>query len=360
VGPQTPAERQTESRYESAQAATGITFEEVNIEQMFRDANVDLSEPLVQQTISSYTGKIRAADTDQEKATKIAELQGLIPLFAQKYPAVPATPYSQALEASGFQGPLTQLGVTTPSELRGAGGAGIPPYQTVVGGRFAVQPDTGWMQYANGVLVDPSVPLGAAGGVYFQPGSTAPGSQAWLLNVQQSWGPERVKEWRKKLADLGYLSSAKGKGIDVTFINALRTYHEVRYQNGGTPVAADLAGGAGTDEYNLTAHDFQTQIRNDVREQWRSVFGHDPSDSELQDWTRFVTRSSLKAQRSLTKRGVPGATAGGLAATEAEEKLVEQLQTSPQAVVMQERYQENTALRDALQTAVATTRSLAG
>jgi len=280
--------------------------------------------------------------------------------LAQRYPAVPVTDYALALDESGFTGPLVSLGVTTPSEV-----AGVTPSQVAAGKGFSVQPDTGWIQYTNGVLVDPTVPIGSAGGVYFEPSSDAAGSPAWLQKVQSSWSPEKVAEWRKRLYDHGYLSGEqrKVKGIDATLLTALQTYHVIRYQNFGKPIATDLSavGGAGEDEFRLTAKDFQQQIQNDVREQYRRVFNDDPSDAELREWSEFVTHSAMKAQKRFERKGATPSSALSLAATEAEERLVAGFETSPQAEILAEaNSDENTRLRDAFAQAARVSAALGG
>lgn len=354
--PETPPPPEPGQRYTRAVQTSIGTFDALQLEEMFRSSGADLDEPVVQGYLAKAKQDLRAAENQQEVTQVITSVQAYLPAIAQKYPSVPATAYSQALEASGFEGGVTQLGVTTPSELRGLN---IPPHELVVGGRFAEQPDTGWLQYANGVLVDPSIPLGAAGGVYYKPGSTAPGSPSYLRNVQ-SWEPAQVSEWKKRLAEFGYLSKdqAKTKGVDTAFVDALRVYHETRYQNGGKPLASDLASAGGAEEYRLTAHDFQVEIRNDVRAQWQSSFGGMPSDAELEEWTRFVTKTSLRAQRKLEKRGVPSSTAAGIAAERAGQELLEEVTTSPEARFLAEQNEENTRLRDALESAVIVTNSL--
>jgi hypothetical protein len=350
-------EPESTSRFVQSVERAVAPIEELSIEQMFRDAGVDLDEPIVQGYITKATADLRAAETEQEATLVVSQIQAYLPALAEKWPSTPLTAYAQALAMSGFSGPLTQLGVTTPSEV-----TGVTPSQLVAGGTFAINPDTGWMQYANGVLVDPNVPLGAVGGVAFRPDSDAPGSPIWLRQVQTSWSPEQIGSWKKRLQEYGFISKdqAKTQGIDATFLDALRRYHELRYQNGGKPLATDLTGAEGTDEFNLTARDFQVQIRNDVREQYRATFGNDPSDAELEEWTRFVTQTSLRAQKALGRKGAPPSTALSLGATEAEERLIEELQGSPEATLLRESAEENTSLRDALATAVVTTRSLAG
>ena len=352
---ETVAEQVEGSRYVTALEEAGIatTLEEVNLEDLFRQNNIDLEDPEVQAILTKLQADLKGADTQAERDRLFGIVQISLKPLSEQHPAVPITPYQEALEMSGF----TAGGIpaaTSPQDVRGFF------HQRQMTG-FAEQPDTGWIRYSNGVLVNPNVPIGAAGGIVFEPGSDAPGSPGYLRNVN-TWSPEKVADWKQRLVKSGYLSKdmAKGKGVDLTFLDALRVYHETRYQHGGKPIDSNLAGASGEAEYSLTAHDFQEQIKNDVREFWDQSFGGEPSDAELQAWTRFTTQTALKAQRALERRDVPTSTASGLAATEAEERLIREIQTSPQAVYQREALEENTSLRDALSSAVVATRSLSG
>jgi len=148
-----------------------------------------------------------------------------------------------------------------------------------------------------------------------------------------------------------------------TLLTALQSYHVIRYQNFGKPIATDLAavGGPGEDEFDLTARDFQAQIRNDVREQYRRVFGDDPSDAELSEWSQFVTNSAVRAQKRFERRGATPSSALSLAATEAEERLVSRIEGSAQAELLAEaNSDESTRLRDALSQAARVSAAFGG
>jgi hypothetical protein len=340
-------QREQVSRFERAVSRAGLpALQAIDLTQVMREAGVDVEDQAVQ-------GFIQTIPDDLPGEV----LQFYVGLLAQQYPAVPVTEYSTALEASGFSGALTQLGVTTPSEV-----AGLPREEFVVGAKgFSVHPDTGWIQYANGVLVNPS--QGAAG-VVFDPTSTAPGSPNWIRSIQDKWSDEKIDEWKKRLVEFGYLTKdqAKPKGIDQDFLDGIAAFHRSRYANFGKAVPTSLAGIPGTEaeEFELTARDFQAQIRNDVREQYRRIYGRDPSDAEVEEWARFTTRQASQTQRRFERRGATPSSALSLAAAESEELLVERLEGTPQAQYLQDQAEENTRLRDALSLAVVTTRSLAG
>ena len=325
----------------------------VNLEAVFAASGADMDDPVVQGYLDSAVSDMKAADTEEERNAKLAEIQAYLPAIAAARPAFPPTAWAEAITSSNLDNPL-------------AIPATHPRYEEAYGrapAKFVRSPDTGWVRYVGDVLVDPNVPLGAPGAVVYGPTSTAPGSALWQQQVQTTWSDEKVAEWRKRLYEFGYLTKdqSKIKGApDLVMMSALTQYHEIRYQNGGKPLKADMAGVAGQPEYNLTAKDFQVVIRNDVREQFRNTFGNDPSDAELESWTRFVTQTSLRAQRNLTKKGASPSSAASAAANIASETLVERIGETPQAQVMQDSLEENTSLRDALQSAVVATRSLAG
>lgn len=343
-----------ESRFTSAVERDYGTITSQNIEAMFVQSGADMDDPVVQAYLSQAVSDMKAADTETERQTKLQEIQLYLPQIAADRPAIPATQWGEALAQSNLEDPLRIP-------------ANHPRYQEATGNKpskFIRDPDTGWVRFVGDVLVDPNVPIGTPGAVIFGPSSTAPGSPLWLQTVQTSWSPEKVAEWRKRLYDNGYLTKEQSKikgAPDLAMLNALTQYHEIRYQNGGIPLTTDAAGVAGSGaEYNLTAKDYQVQIRNDVREQFRNNFGNDPSDAELENWTRFVTQSSLKAQRTMTKKGMDPGAAGSYASAKAGELLAERLYTSPQATQSRESIEENTSLRDGLTAAVVATRSLSG
>ena len=353
-----PESRAGESRFAKAVEKEFGTQTVQSIEQMFIAAGADMDDPAVQAYLDFTISDFKAADTEEERTLALANVQVALPAIAEAHPAVPATTWSENLAASNLEG----MGSQIPANVPRYGELGA--YRDQPLRKFVRSPDTGWVMYVGGVLVNPDVPLGAPGAISYEPGSTAPGSPIWQQNVQTTWSDEKVAEWRKRLFENGYLtkdqSKVKGRP-DLIMMSALSQYHEIRYQNGGTPLNADMAGVAAAGaEYNLTAKDFQVVIRNDVREQFRNTFGNDPSDAELESWTRFVTQTSLRAQRNLTKKGATPATAASTAANIASETLIERIGETPEAKVMQESFEENTSLRDALQSAVVATRSLAG
>jgi hypothetical protein len=160
-----------------------------DFEAMLRSAGVDLDAPEVQWFL-------------QNLPPSMLEDQAMSQLFATQlaaqYPDVPTTQYAQALAASGFEGafPVTR----TPESSMGMGAFTPTP------SKFQTQEETGWIRYSNGVLVDPS-----QGAVIYDPSSRAPGSPAWRREVVSTWSGDKIKEWRERLNEFGYLSKEQPK-----------------------------------------------------------------------------------------------------------------------------------------------------
>ena len=359
--PPAPEELSEESRFVRAAQAAGIPVGGVTKEllvSLLEQAGVDTANPAVQAVIENYVYSDPNADDatrqrDVETATWLASQLAMNPEYRTQ---TAVTIYSQALEESGFgtagyqMPPSAAYYQSAEYKRRAAGPPTTPP-------AYITQPETGWIIYRNGVLFDPST-----GQVTIDPTSHVPGSPLWLQGVQ-SWSGEQVSSWRKKLYEYGYLSEeqSKGTGVDQVFLTGLQQYHYSRYQNFGRAIPYDLSltrGGVG--EITVTAKDFQNQIRNDVKAQFLRIFGEEPSDAELESWTRFVTQKSIDLQRFFVRRrDVSPETALSYSSSEAEEAMVSRLESSPTAEYAEDRYQENTSLRDAITQAVQVTRSLA-
>jgi hypothetical protein len=328
-------------------ATTGELSESSTIEALLEQAGVDVDHPNVQALLTGY------GDMLQDPALGPALIANLV----EQYPAVPTQAYDQALAQSGFSGSFVPP--AQPGGLHGlAAREGLQVAQFRAAPTYETQPDTGWIRYENGVLVSPD------GQVAFDPTSTAPGSIRWQREVVSGWSTEKVSEWRDRLHKLGYLTKeeAKVEGVDNVLLNALSNYHISRYANGGKPVAGDLAGtgasGAGDKPPLVNFEDMSAQVRNDVREQYRRVYGEDPTDGEVAAFSDYIIRTATDLQKRFRRKGYGGYTS--MAATEAEERFIEHLEQSPQAVFERESDEENTALRDALQQSVIVANSLAG
>lgn len=327
-------------------------------------AGVDTEAPELQLVLPTLQQRLEDPNDTQ--------IQALLPMLAQsmaeKYPSTPQTAYSTALAASGFTDPFPAPEVSSkPSAIQGirrGGRTGLTAQeldqarpQTISQPRFETEENTGWIRFSNDVLVDPS-----SGEVYYKPGSNAPGSPWWQQKITREWGPDKVGEWRDRLHKLGYITSdqAKVKTIDSAFLAALAQYHQQRYLNGGKPVAGDLAAngpGGASEPKPVNLHDFGAQIRNDVREQYKRVYGVDPSDGEVQAWSDYVMRTGMSLQRKFIRKY--GSANTDTAATEAEERFVEKIEQSPEGRFLAEADEENTRLRDTMERMAMVTNSLA-
>lgn len=255
--------------------------------------------------------------------------------LAARHPATGVPQYDEAAIYLGFQHgyPGTQ---TAAGKAQLAAFERMPALQDKP--KFATHPDTGGVMYPNGVIFDPS-----SGQVFMPPSEAVPGSFPWLQRIQETWSDDRVAGERRRLFQLGYLSKAqaKAKGFDQTLLEALRVFHENRYKNGGRAVPIDNSsqGPRGTPIENL--RQIRGQLQSEVREQFRRVFGDDPSEGEMKEWVDFIVRTGNKLQRG------PGMS-GPQATVEGVERFVNRLETSPQGREIRESAEENTSLHDAM------------
>lgn len=280
--------------------------------------------------------------------------------MAQQYPAPEQTSYEVALTAAGFgEDPFFKQQMGTGYET----GAAQALLQGQMPGQKAptmeVNDQTGWLRYANGVLVDPE-----SRSVVFDPNSKAAGSPTWQRDVVAHWGPDKVSEWKDRLHKFGYLSKDQSKGdtVDTVFMNAIVSYHQNRYINGGKPLAGDLTGvgggGSAADRPKpINLNDFAAQIRNDVREQYRRVYGIDPSAGEVETWSSYIISQGMAMQRTNIKKYDTPMTES--ASAEAEESFIEKLENRPDARFLRDSVEENTRLRDTFDRMAQVTSSLA-
>ena len=288
---------------------------------------------------------------DMQTAQDLVQLLANSPEY-MKQPL--ATPYNQALVNSGFgleyQYPVSQ------TSFKLAAQEGVKPQ--AVGPKTVTQPESGWIMYSNGVLVDPNAGNPATA-VTFKPNSQAPGSYWWYRDVVSKWSPEKIKSEREHLADLGFLSrsDAKSGELDEVFHQALLQYHATRYFYGRESMNDATAAAAGTNPM-MTAKDYQARIENNVRQQWLAVFGEEPTDAELSSWTRFTIREAVDLQREYMRRGVDEGTALSAGMTESTEATASRLWENPAFQHQRENVAENTKLRDAMERTISATRAV--
>jgi len=348
IGPPKPSEEEQEkSRYiRSVEEATHVDLEEMaddpelqkeELKRQLVAEGVDITNAIVAQAIENLP-----ADMDAAMISAMVLAYSRNPEFR----SAPFTAYDETLAMSGFSnvpfyphgapGVARSFAQTHAEEGVHKRGVYKPP-------RYEIHPDTGWIRYRNGVLVNPD-PFNAQ--VSYEPNSTAPGAPLYMREVP-NWGDEKKKEWRSTLVEKGYLS--KEDKSEEGFLNALQSYHVAYYLNWGkAPSREGAPTGGGPLEGQVTAKDFQAQIRNDVRDQYRRIYGAEPTSRELEQWARFITQRSLEIQRQLVRRGVSPGEAAAAAGGEAEEMFVDRLENEPGAVYLRESYEENTELRDAL------------
>jgi hypothetical protein len=313
------------------------------------DAGVpDLQNEMVQAILSSV--RDNTEQFDDKPGTFEALMQTSTQSLMQAG-VLTQTPYSDALMQSGFgfQDPtfkemtLPQIYGLTPQSLASFEGEGID---------FVTNEQTGWTQWKNGTLVNPNADIGAIDAVIYEPNSTAPGSPRWLRETVPSWTAAKINEWRGKLIENGYLPGDQKTGpVDVNFINAMRTYQTVRYQNGGTPmpIGPQMPGATGTTPFNF--RQLQGQIRADIRTQWMSIYGVRPSDDEIEPLEDMV----VKVAHGLYKKGQVSASQ---AAAEAEERMIARMESSPEAQFVTQNVEENTQLHDQILRAVQVTAAM--
>lgn len=355
IGDRTPT--QQEAAFADTAAKAGIDLPDTgtaSIEAVFTAAGIDMENP----TVQALMANMPQSTIENENLLRLTALSiAANPEFSN----VPTTLYSTALAASGFDSAYRDPQQTSYTMAAKEGVATTPV--TKPGGRFETQPDTGWVRFANGVLVDPETPGPA--GVHYDPASTAPGSSKWRTEVAGQWSDDKAAEWKKRLHQFGYLSAdeAKVKGVDTRFLDALSAYHAARYANGGKAIAGDLnaygaTGGVQAGNKIVQLEDVSASIRADVRDQYRVVFGTDPSDGDVNAWTAYIIKKGEDLQR--TFRDKYGTPSPDKAQSEATALMTEKIQQSPQGQFVGDSLEENTRLRDALQRAVQVTNSLAG
>lgn len=318
--------------------------------QIFRDSGVPMNSDMTQQILSGIDAQSERFDDDP--ALFEALVNSSMTAF-QDSGILTITPYSGALQESGFGFDRPEFAQVDPS-LLGSGEAAFLRNWTEASQDYIVEPTTGWKQYKNGTLVNPNYEIGNINAVIFDPASRAPGSNLWMNEVVPTWSPGKVNEWRSKLVEGGYLAEDASKGpVDGLFLNAMRQYQTVKYQNGGTPMAIGpvIPGEAGT-----TPFDFQQlrgQIDNGVREMWSSIYGQTPDDDEVEPLRDMIIKISSK----LYKRGQLSSQA---AVAEAEERAFTRIEQSPEAQFVTQNTEENTELRDQMLRAVQVTSMMSG
>lgn len=269
-------------------------------------------------------------------AQRIVDQPATASALAQQHPAQNLSQYQEARASYGFEDRLTA------DTFSGAGGPDAMARNLLTRKGYQTN-KSGALFFDNGVIADPTT-----GDVFMPPNKAdVPGSFAWLENVQESWGEDKINEWRKRLSDYGYDVAKKGP-LDQTFLAALQGYHQSRYLNGGKPLPVDAAAAGKTGEERVFD---PVEIRNAVRQQFRTAFGDDPSDAELEEWSGFIKST---ARRLVNKKGYDPADA----AVATEERFIEKFETDPKVKFLQDAEEDNTELRDGLLGVIQTINSV--
>lgn len=147
---------------------------------------------------------------------------------------------------------------------------------------------TGKLLFANDVIADPTT-----GDVFFAPGSTAPGSEAWILQIQETWSDKEANKWRKRLANQGYQVAPEG-GMAHDLLTELRNYHKARYLNYGkvqplVPKTAD-------DE--LIRKSFDLEALTAEVETWGDPIYEEPLDKDV---ARYYAKRNIALVIRLAK-----------------------------------------------------------
>jgi hypothetical protein len=242
--------------------------------------------------------------------------------FGNEILLTPVTSYDVALEENAFepQVPPSQIG---------------PP-----SAGYEIS-ETDAIRFANGTIVT------ADGGVMYEPGRMAPGSEEYLRSVND-WDAETLRKWKDTLVSYGYLTKAQAKGDEypIEVRDALSVYWRNYYINGGRPIGSSTAAGGGADKPPLIDYtDFSAQIRNETRDQLARILGVEPTDEQVAAQTQYIIQQASEMQRKFRDKdyGSPGSSA----LTEATEQSIENIYTSPYAKDVR----ENTKLHDAMQNA---------
>jgi hypothetical protein len=249
----------------------------------------------------------------------------------------PQSSYADALTTYGFEEDMRPVGAARPTTAMYTGSTRYAPTTAVPGSWSPTDyrtNETGALYFNNGAIANPE-----SGEVFFPPNDpSVAGSPAWLRKIQDEWSQETINTWRQRLRQYGY-DVAKEGGFDQVLRDQLAEYHRVRYVNYGKPLPYDQAADLGLAE-DVVLPD-KSSVHNAVRSHFQRVFGDEPTDEELDEWSGFVMKQARRLQRR------KGYTAD-YAAMAAEERFIERFETDPQVQYVMEQEEENTELSDSL------------
>jgi len=340
----------------SALRSSVLTIDE--LPNYLRAQGIDLTNPAIAYQLSSNAARQTLVD-QLNSSSSVYALQGLR-LRAPLGGAVVGS-YDQALQDAGFFNSATgqpspqpdQTTGQTQDALHGMGAPESAPNQAAQSG-FDTNPANGDMHFKNGVLVTIG-PDGNPNPPFFPPGKSVPGSLPWVHAIQDNWTTSKIKEWQQKLNQMGYSVGKPNGKFDTKLSGALQQYWRNYYLNGGKAIAAGPAVGP-TGNTIVPLNSMRGTIQQDVKNQFVSIYGQQPTPDELANWTDFVMKTGMKLQQN------QGLAPSG-AVSEAVNRKSTQVQDTPAA---QWAYDEsgspigpqakfNTGLSDALTNAVIAT-----
>lgn len=270
--------------------------------------------------------------SESAAATILAAPPQIIAQIVANAPGQTASEYQQASQTFGFLSPTNVQTKVLPGQGPSLFGLQLPGFKFAEPGKGYVTNDSGALRYNNGVIADP-----AGGFVYYPPNDAAiPGSPAWLHAVSTKWSEEKIKEWRQRLNKFGYDVPTKG-AVDQQLLAALSEFHKAKYLNFGTPIPFSSEAADAADEKIFD----KAQAHGAVRAQYQRVFGDDPSDAELTEWTRFIMGT---AKRLVNKKGLTPDSA----ATATQARFEEEFANDPQVQYFQDAEEDNTEQRDTM------------
>lgn len=232
----------------------------------------------------------------------------LVTFWARRFPSSGSSLYQDAETSFGFAQTLAQrkADINVKLPLIGNATGHAIPNTAVGGGEVGVLKGEAEGMKAkrleNGVIVawDPNDST-ATTEVYFPNDKKAQiqGSRQWLKKVEEKWDDETVEKWRQKLAGLGYSVPDEG-GWDSEFAQTLATAYKQFYADGQKwKQQTQVSGGGVGARPDIKLEDLYdpAQARQAVRAKFQQVFGEDPTNKELEEWTGVVEQTARKMAR---------------------------------------------------------------
>lgn len=209
-----------------------------------------------------------------------------------------------------------------------------------------VHPETGGLDYGDGVIVDPATGDPSTG-VLYDSSSTAPGSYRWLAKASREWDNSTINKWRKDLRDLGYNVAKKGE-FDQTLWTALDIYYRTYYFYGKV-LPADVASKTNLKQETDVAYD-PVLRRADAREIFTKFWGTEPTDEEINELDGTMAK--------YTRRALAHGKSPEGARLRGKEEVSEQFFDDPGVQKYQELNVENTELQESMLRAFTALRAL--